>query len=870
MPAKYFFGRSVKSSSLSPSSARTFAEVVKKHIETAFKLGVTREAYQALQTRAEKLSAKDSPYLVACTFASDEASRSAEHLAGPCNLIFLDIDEATDARSLTSRPENMVRSLNEYNFAAYTTASSTPEKPRLRVVVDADGISPDQYEQAVHFIASKLSLKAVTSESLIPKQPMILPSIFCDDDPDTQHPLVVSHLAGRALTAKDILTFDTKVEVSKSTKGGVIPAVGFHGDGEDDGLQYLRMPLPGFTLEMAREALNHMDADKDYFQWMDVAAALKHQWGHSDPNAAFDLFDRWSSEGKGGKYVDEQETLHKWDSLKPSPKGRLPITIRTLIKRASEAGWNAAPAKEACFKSVQDWITLEAKSLHDFSTLALEKVAALPNPSASEEAMLLGAIATLLKERHGEKVTKTDLAKDLKKLRDRRARAKDENREKIPPWSVGWCYVTKDCMFFRPTTGQRINAEALNSAYSRELLPSKDWLEAQGKDATPEEMSKPTMFPSDFLLNHQRCLVCDGYLYDPSSPNDVYSDDPHGFRSVNIYQKPTTKPTPDTAESAGAVWLGHLAKLIKEPEYRRVITDYIAYMVQFPGRKVRWAILIQGAEGCGKSYLTKILSAVLGEPNVRMINNDILRSTWTDWATGSQVVILSEIRVAGQNRHDIMNRLKEAITDDRIPINQKGKDSRTVINVTNYIGFTNFPDALAVGEGSRRWFVIKSPLQTPEQVKALGDDYFDILFQDLAANPGGYRAFFENWEISSDFAPDGRAPDTIYLKEMIEDSADAISASIRELIRENENPLIQDDLISQTILKELLDTKESTQYVTRILRENQYNAVPGRAEINGIKHRLWIKSGTFEGLQPSQIYEIARARHNPSEEDNWI
>lgn len=868
MSAKYFFGRSVKSNRLSPSSARTFAEVVKKHIETAFKLGTTRDAYHALRTRSEKLDAKDSPYLVACTFESEEPSRSEEHQPGPCNLIFLDIDEADDARSLTSRPDSMVRSLNEWNFAAYTTASSTPENPRLRVVVDADSLSPEDYKRAVHFVASKLSLTKVTGESLIPKQPMILPSIFSDDDPDTQHPLVASHLTGRALTAKDIVDFDTTVEVSKSTRTNVTPATGWHGDGEDDGLQYLRMPIPGFTIDMAREALSFLDADKDYFLWIDMASALKHQWGHSDPETAFGLFDAWSSSGKGGKYVDEQETLHKWDSLRPSPRGRLPITIRTLIKRASEAGWNAAPAKEACFKAVQEWINLEAKSLQDFSVLALEKVAALPNPSASEEAMLLGAIATLIKERHGEKVTKTELAKDLKKLRDRRARAKDENREKIPPWSIGWCYVTKDCMFFRPTTGQRINAEALNSAYSRELLPSKDMLEAQGKDATPEEMSRPTMFPADFLLNHQKCLVCDGYLYDPSSPNDVYSDDPHGFRNVNIYQKPTTKPTPETAANAAAVWLNHLANLIKEPEYRRVLTDYIAYMVQFPGRKIRWAILIQGAEGCGKSYLAKILSVVLGEPNVRMINNDILRSTWTDWATGSQVVILSEIRVAGQNRHDIMNRLKEAITDDRIPINQKGKDSRTVLNVTNYIGFTNFPDALAVGEGSRRWFVIKSPLQTPEQVKALGEDYFDVLFQDLASNPGGYRAFFESWEISSDFAPDGRAPDTIYLKEMIEDSADAISASIRELIRENENPLVQDDLISQKILKELLDTKESTQYVTRILRENQYNLVPGRAEINGIKHRLWIKSGAFEGLEPSQIYEIARARHTP--EETWI
>lgn len=870
MSAKYFFGKTVKSNQLSPSSARNFAELIKKHIEPAFKLSVTREGYQGLQTKAEKLSAKDGHYLIPATIDSDEPSRAPEHRPGPCNLVFIDIDDAKDARPLISRPDTMIRVLGEWSFAAYTTASSTTENPRLRVVVDADSIPPDQYEQAVHFVALKLGLHEVTGESLKPKQPMILPSIFCDDDPDTQHPLIVSQLTGRALTVKDIAKLEAKVEVAKSSTSKVQVAQGFHGENEDDGLQYLRAPLPGVTLDAVREALHHLDADKDYFTWIDIAAALKHQWGHDKPEEAFALFDQWSVDGKGGKYVSDEETLSKWNSLRPTPKGRLPVTIRSLIKKCSEAGWNAAPTKEACFKAVQDWITLEAKTIQDFSVTALEKIAALPSPTSSEEAMLLGAICTLLKERHGEKVSKTDLSKDLKKLRDRRARAKDESREKIPAWSIGWCYVTKDCLFFRPTTGQRITAEALNSAYSRELLPSKDRLEAQGKDATPEEASKPTMLPSDYLLNHQKCLVCDGYVYDPSNPNDVYSDDANGFRSVNYYQKSTTKANPEAAEAASFMWLKHLSKLIKEPEYRRALTDYIAYMVQFPGHKIRWAILIQGAEGCGKSYLVKILSAVLGEPNVKLINNDILRSTWTDWATGSQVVILSEIRVSGQNRHDVMNRLKEAITDDRIPINQKGKDSRTVPNVTNYIGFTNYPDALAVGEGSRRWFVIKSPLQTPDQVKELGEDYFEELFQDLAQNQGGYRAFFENWNISSEFAPDGRAPETIYLKEMIEDSADAISASIKELIREEEHPLVREDLISQTILKELLDTKESAQYVTRVLRENQYNLVYGRAEINGIKHRLWIKSGAFGGLEPSQIYEIARARHNQQDEGDWI
>ena len=43
----------------------------------------------------------------------------------------------------------------------------------------------------------------------------------------------------------------------------------------------------------------------------------------------------------------------------------------------------------------------------------------------------------------------------------------------------------------------------------------------------------------------------------------------------------------------------HLCGLIKEPEYRRTVMDIIAYLVQRPGEKIMWALLIQGVEGCG-------------------------------------------------------------------------------------------------------------------------------------------------------------------------------------------------------------------------------------------------------------------------------
>jgi hypothetical protein len=130
MPARYFFGKSVKSSYVIPSTARSFEELVKKHLETDYPLAITRDAYHALESRKDKLNAKDSPYLTACTFkdefiTDDGVTRVAEHSTGLCNLIFLDIDVPRDAAPLVSRPETMRRALGAWNFAAYTTASTS-------------------------------------------------------------------------------------------------------------------------------------------------------------------------------------------------------------------------------------------------------------------------------------------------------------------------------------------------------------------------------------------------------------------------------------------------------------------------------------------------------------------------------------------------------------------------------------------------------------------------------------------------------------------------------------------------------------------------------------------------------------------------
>ena len=885
MPSRYFYGPSVKSNRVQASTARDFRKLVYQHMEAgAIRLRITREDYNALSTEGtERLDAKDTNYLMGCTFKEAESERSIANASNCCNLLLLDIDAdkvtgAAPAIPFVRSPDILSDKLAPFNFAAYLTASSTPEKPRMRVVVDAEAIPLASYPLAIRTISQMLGLGAEwpgAKESFIPNQAMICPTLFLGQDEDVEHPVIRTGFDGRAFTIADIK--DTPVN-GKPKLAVSLPA----DEGDEDGLEYLRAPLMGITLESIQGALDVLSPDMPRKEWMDVACALRHQFSHSDEEteAAFDLFDTWSAKSSE-KYRGQDGpdgTIYQWNSVKATPRGRVPVTIRTLIKRASDAGWSAGEVKGECFNAIMDWIAHEAETRYDLTHKALEKVAGLPLLSSTDEDTLLSAIKKQLFDSRKETVTTTSLRKDLKRIQS----ARDRSKEGAAPiqeqaWTKGWCYVTGDEQFFRHSSHQKMSGEALNSAFGRYMLPTPEQLEKAGKDATEAALNTPLFFPKEYLLHHRQCLVVDGYDYDPAHPKDIYTEDVNGVRMVNIYRQSYPKPDRDTAEAAGKVILNHLANLIAEPEYSLILLDYIAYMVQFPGRKIRWCPLIQGAEGCGKTLMARLLEAVLGEDNVALVNNDGIRSQWNDWAFGAQVIVIPEAYVAGKARVETMNRLKDLVTDDRISVTKRNNSVRTVRNRSNYIMFTNHHDALVLMVGSRRYFIIKSKLQTEEQVKALGDGYFENLFEVIRENAAGLRAFFEDWNISDDFPADGRAPKTKYLEEMIADAADPETSALRRIIRAGDCSLVQHDLVGSVTLKTMMEMeglRPSPQTLAATLRAENYTAVgkPGGTMIDGQVEHLWIRSGHF--LKEKDIGAVARHRYetkySTAEEEEWI
>ncbi len=241
-----------------------------------------------------------------------------------------------------------------------------------------------------------------------------------------------------------------------------------------------------------------------------------------------------------------------------------------------------------------------------------------------------------------------------------------------------------------------------------------------------------------------------------------------------------------------------------------------------------------------------MMSRILGRRNVTKVTaKDLVESNYNNWAYGHQFVTMEEVRVVGHNRHAVMDKIKTCITDDDISLDVKYESQRVVPNITNYMMFTNHHDSLAIDNSDRRYFVLASPLQRLEQIRAMGgDDYFDQLFGMLRDNAGGLRAWFEAWPISPDFKPNGRAPVTSYFHELVDNAASPLSNAVKTTIEDEPHPLVRRDLLSLACLRGSIESSHlpdfSDQALVHVLLEQGWTKYR-RMMIDGSKHQVWVK-----------------------------
>jgi len=849
IPGVYFGGNATNLGVVKQLPQTDWRTLVREVFGQAILLNVTRLQYANLP-KNERDRVKRVPYIIPCALNSGATERKMENVLH-CDLLAIDVDDAHDAAPFVETPELLRSALSPHPFCCYTTASSTEAAPRIRIIVSAHRIPIAGYKSAIQYLASRLGLKTITPESLVAVQPMFLPCLFSGEDLAIHSPLLIAEEEGEPVTAS--VTPEGVVAVS-SRKTKV--------DAGMDPLDFLVPRVGNITLAEIQTALGFISPDVGYSKWLSVAAALRHQFGadaESDA-AAFEIFDSWSS--KGSKYAGQDETRAKWRSLVANPVSRAPVTLRSLLHLAVEGGMSPVVLTQKSFKSVLVWIQGDHSSA-ELMREGIKLIASAPLLDPLERLVLLKHLGKSLTAL-GMGVSLNDLKTKLKKLESRLnydpdAKISPLPEGQLPPWARGMVYIASDDEFFVRASGRHFSPKVLDSMYSLQLM---------GENREPGDSGKPATKPQDFLLNILRIPRVDSTRYDPANPTEVFLFD-QGKRFLNVYMPIFPEADKSLAAEAEDLISGHLDRLIVEPENRSLFLDWCCCLVQQPGKKIRWAPLLQGAQGCGKTVFAEMMRQVLGPTNVKLVDGATLFDKFTGWSSGSQLACVEEIRVIGTARHQVMNMLKPRISNDRITVRRMNTEAVEEPNTTNYLLLTNHQDAIAPSEDERRYFVLFSALQTREQVQAIPAEYYKRVYDVVFNKAAGVRHFLENRKISAAFDADGHAPVTDYLLQMLGASASPLAAAIREALEDGDHPLVQPDLVSLKSLHAILETQRgvgffSDQGLSAVLREMGFVSNArirlGNDKTSQSRHTLWTHLTKFKG----DAQDAARSRLNGS------
>lgn len=420
-----------------------------------------------------------------------------------------------------------------------------------------------------------------------------------------------------------------------------------------------------------------------------------------------------------------------------------------------------------------------------------------------------------------------------------------------------WIYITTDEVFRNIRTGVENRKPAFDLAYSQ-FVPKH--IDGQVK-------------ASDYVVKYLQQVV-ERSIYLPSKGEVFSAGKSSKVMCCNRY---ITANIPDVPDD----WKGHqswqlLDKHLKLllPDDWKLLLQWMAHNVQLTGEKIRWAPLIKGAEGDGKSTLGYALSAVMGYENVSIINPEEIIGNFTGWSDNAAVGVIEEIKIPSAKKQEVMNKLKPVITNSQISVERKGKDSYNAPNCCNYIALTNHEDAISIDHRDRRWAVLFTPYETRDDVDAaMGGDYFSVLYEAIDNNAGAIRGWLLNVDLTGFDAL--KPPSMTQAKQqMIQSSKSDSLQAVEEVIRLGAVG-VSADVISTQHLNDALrnngDRELTTSYAAKVMDEAGYVKFDQPLKWDGGKRTVYISKALSEALKGSkaEVQRVSvREKLNISEQEN--
>ena len=345
-------------------------------------------------------------------------------------------------------------------------------------------------------------------------------------------------------------------------------------------------------------------------------------------------------------------------------------------------------------------------------------------------------------------------------------------RYQCAEWFKDCYFVEREGRIFNKS-GRFMNATQFNGCYG-------------GKQFEISSVGKLTDEPWKAALRSTCWTIpkVDHTRFLPDRPTFEIVTDKLKRRGLNTYIPATIDAAPGDLKN----WFDWIDRILPNKTDQKLLFDYLAHCVRFPGFKMQYAILIQSAEGIGKTIFKEVLANALGDMYVYSPKAPELvksGSTFNAWQRNKLMILVDEIKI--DERRELIEILKPMITDARIEVQAKGQDQDMEDNAANWIFFSNFKDAIPVHMNGRRYAIFFSALQSSADILKAGMDaaYFNNLWKWLREG-GGIQAITHwliNYNIERGAVP-VRAPETSSHAEAIAITRSPLECMISDCIND--------------------------------------------------------------------------------------
>lgn len=607
---------------------------------------------------------------------------------------------------------------------------------------------------------------------------------------------------------------------------------------------------------------NDIEPSYDYHTWIPVLAALKD--AEREPDEFKEIARMWSARAE--ESFDNDAFEDKWENGNFNRVGKYAKTLRGVIAEAE---------KIQGVREIEDVVIPLFEKATDLAewTLAADRLRETWAFGLERETAINIACEKYKKVTNGLKLT------DVQK---KRYLSIDYSLFDAPEWLAPWVYCTTDNEFINLDNRTRMNPKSFANAYNRETV--KKFGVAADVFATverPVPVIHDTMY---YPLMHGE--MPKNKWKRVQGINDKRVFEYNGLTFLNTFDHRSMPDTATKITTAGYKAIGEVQKYFEiqypDPDERRHAMDWIAWVINNPVRKINYMLLVLGGQGSGKTIVKKFMEHMLGADNVSTISNKVIHGNFTGWQSGHMLKVIEEISVSG-HRYDVMNSLKEPISNETLQIEAKYRDPRQCVNTSSYMAFTNDVGALPLTSSDRRFLLVRSAFQHKREVtEYLRKDpgYFKRFEKAFTKHAPEIRKWFSEWEYSEGFKYDGNAPETVSMESMSLASEDDFTSVVMGAVDDCEKELeftsgITDEVIFIPSAVDLVRDRSKVpngKIIYRILAEyGFFRPVDSRTQIrfNDIRGQV-VVANRHKWLYPDGSVNVDKIKEHLEENERRV